>query len=267
MAVVASVIGCAHRPARWPSSRRGSRRPTVGRCASTVRSSTSSGPCRTCCTRMIFVAALSIGPTAGVLALILFNIGVHGQAAVGDRRRGGHRSHGGGARRPRGARADRSAARSSPRCCPATWPSRCTSSSSTSAPRRSSASWVRAASATCSQHADEGLQLRATWASSSSSCSCWCCIIELVSIDAPADGWCEWPPSRRPRSASADPAIAPASRPGLVARRLRCSCGRLLSVGLELDRLVRLPARLVDIFGRMFLPPDWDTWRVWPWRR
>ena len=32
----------------------------------------------------------------------------------------------------------------------------------------------------------------------------------------------------------------------------------MLGVGLDVDRLVRLPGRLVDIFGRMFLPPDWS---------
>ena len=32
----------------------------------------------------------------------------------------------------------------------------------------------------------------------------------------------------------------------------------MLGVGLDVDRLVRLPSRLVDIFGRMFLPPDWS---------
>lgn len=36
----------------------------------------------------------------------------------------------------------------------------------------------------------------------------------------------------------------------------------LAGVGLELDRLVDLPARLATIFGRMFLPPDWDYLRL-----
>jgi phosphonate transport system permease protein len=32
----------------------------------------------------------------------------------------------------------------------------------------------------------------------------------------------------------------------------------LLTVGVEIDRLVRLPDRLASMFGRMFLPPDWS---------
>lgn len=32
----------------------------------------------------------------------------------------------------------------------------------------------------------------------------------------------------------------------------------MLGIGLDVDRLVRLPGRLVAIFGRMFLPPDWS---------
>ena len=35
-----------------------------------------------------------------------------------------------------------------------------------------------------------------------------------------------------------------------------------LGVGITWDRLVNLPSRLVDIFGRMFLPPDWSFWET-----
>jgi phosphonate transport system permease protein len=32
----------------------------------------------------------------------------------------------------------------------------------------------------------------------------------------------------------------------------------VLGVGIKWDRLLNLPERLIDIFGRMFLPPDWS---------